>query len=180
LYVNGSNILKTLLSLIVFMFFQESTKILWWLSETNMWFAIIIKLVQIVIRSRLSNDFVLVSVHDEDNRKKSQDVFISNFLCWVTIFFQLLCFWMTKKMFIFAWMKILVPNITERFTNWYVFKTNFFGMPHLATCMYLSYFSTMNQNWVQTFGMALTPFPSSVWHETRFEPTTFLIASRVH
>jgi len=55
------------------------------------------------------------------------------------------------------------------------FYISFFDVSHLATSICLT-FITMKQNWVQESilapGMALTPFPSSLLDETRFEPTT--------
>jgi len=52
--------------------------------------------------------------------------------------------------------------------NIYFFKY-FFGVPHLATCIFLVFYNEPELGVGIDHGMALTPFPSSIG----IEPTTF-------
>jgi len=49
----------------------------------------------------------------------------------------------------------------------------FSGVPHLATCIFFSFYNEPELGPRINTGMALTPFPSIILDETRFEPTTF-------
>ncbi len=49
----------------------------------------------------------------------------------------------------------------------------FFGVPHLATCIFLFFYNEPGLGAGIDPGMILTPFPSSILDEARFEPTTF-------
>ena len=120
---------KTLLSSIVFMLFRSQKKIPMMTFKNQC--------VNCNHHKTSSNLFILWYAHDFQmtlfwflfktmrrrriTGKKSRDVFFSYFFVLShDIFFNSYVFWMTKKMLIFVWMNILVSNILERITNWYV------------------------------------------------------------
>ncbi len=59
-------------------------------------------------------------------------------------------------------------RVSEKF-----FINIFFGMPHWLPVLFLFFYNEPELGAGINPGMALSPFPSSILDETRFEPTTF-------
>ncbi len=53
------------------------------------------------------------------------------------------------------------------------FNIFFVGVPHMATYIFLIFQIELELGAEIDPGMAFTPFPSSIFDKTRFEPTTF-------
>jgi len=64
-------------------------------------------------------------------------------------------------------------NVEAFSSNITLFSKIFFGVPHLATCVFLIFKQLTVLGARIDLGMAYTPFPGSILNETRFEPTTF-------
>jgi hypothetical protein len=64
---------------------------------------------------------------------------------------------------------------TKRFTDFdkYTLGKLAYGVPHLGTCIFLFFNNKSELGTGINPGMALTPIPSSIYDETRFESTTF-------